>query len=465
LLLIVGLLFIACPSWAQESTSDVVPSFTDEELKAMVARIALYPDPLLAQVLPAATYPLEIVEAARLIRDKSDHDKIDKQDWDPSVKAVARYPSVLKMMSDDLDWTEQLGQAVIGQQEDVMQAVQVMRAQAEKVGHLKTTKQQIVTRSDKVIEIVPATPEVIYVPVYDPTVVYVLPVRHYYHPVIRFGVAFPIGSWLNIGFYWSSWGIYHCDPYWWHGGWHHHYHHHYYSHHHYDHHYATNITHITNINNYYSKKTVKVASYKQYQKKDWRHDNRHGTPYSGRKAYSQNTSRPNPDTFGRYTNNKSKTESTQNVRTSPQTTDRSKATTRTTQKDNERNFEQAMNRVKQRDKTPAGQTTPSRESSAKKDQGRVAKAQERTHSYKPKINSRYKAPPTETSRVSTKSTKSTTSTRSSHESTASHSSSTKPRSSSFSSPSSSSSSYRSRISSSHAPSLPKRYSSKSTHRK
>ncbi len=128
------------------------------DLKKLVAPIALYPDPLLAQVLPASTYPLEVVEAGKMIRGPKDYAKIDAQNWDPSVKAVAHYPAVLKMMNDRLDWTQALGEAVLNQQTDVLQAVQEMRREAEAAGNLKSNLHQKVRRSGDYVEVLPAEP-------------------------------------------------------------------------------------------------------------------------------------------------------------------------------------------------------------------------------------------------------------------------------------------------------------------
>ena len=152
------------------------------QLDQLVAPIALYPDALVAQVLMASTYPLEVVQADRWAKtnktlkgDKLD-DALTKQDWDDSVKALVATPTVLTMMNDDLDWTQKLGDAVLAQQADVMDAVQRLRSLAQANGKLATTEQQTVTvtqEADKpVIVIAPASPEIVYVPYYEPAVVY-----------------------------------------------------------------------------------------------------------------------------------------------------------------------------------------------------------------------------------------------------------------------------------------------------
>ena len=154
------------------------------QLDQLVAPIALYPDPLLAQMLMASTYPLEVVQADRWAKANKGlkGDKLtaalDKQDWDASVKELVSTPTVLAMMNDKLDWTQQLGDAVLAQQADVMDAIQRLRAKAQANGKLETTKQQKVTvkqeagTSSPIIEIEPASPDVVYVPYYNPSVVY-----------------------------------------------------------------------------------------------------------------------------------------------------------------------------------------------------------------------------------------------------------------------------------------------------
>ena len=167
---------------ATDTAAPQEQSLSQGELDALVAPIALYPDALLAQVLMAATYPLEIVQAERWAKANKSlkGDKLDealaKQDWDASIKALAATPTVLAMMNDDLDWTEKLGDAVLAQQADLMDAIQRLRAKAEANGKLKTTKEQKVTvtkeADQEVIVIEPTSPETVYVPYYEPAVVY-----------------------------------------------------------------------------------------------------------------------------------------------------------------------------------------------------------------------------------------------------------------------------------------------------
>ena len=197
---------------------------TAETLQQLVAPIALYPDELVAQVLAAATYPTEIVEANRWLQQNSSlkdaqlADAVDKQPWDPSVKALTQFPSVLANMYKNLSWTSALGDAYFNQPQDVLNAVQVMRKRAQSAGTLKTTAQQTVTTKDQTTIIEPANPEVVYLPEYDPWVVYGSPLLAYpgyfdagffVGPVIWFDVGFPLGHFhRHFPWGWHSWG---CD--------------------------------------------------------------------------------------------------------------------------------------------------------------------------------------------------------------------------------------------------------------
>ena len=143
-----------------------------QQLDQLLGPIALYPDPLIAQILPASTLPTQIVLADRYVSGGGDPNQIDQQPWDPSVQALARYPSVLKWMDDNLNWTTELGQAFLNQQPDVMDSIQRLRQSAYNLGNLQSTPQQQVINDGGDIEIVPADPQVIYVPVYQPDQVY-----------------------------------------------------------------------------------------------------------------------------------------------------------------------------------------------------------------------------------------------------------------------------------------------------
>jgi uncharacterized protein DUF3300/endosialidase-like protein len=202
---------------APVSTTGATPSapqgrFTQAQLETLLAPIALYPDALLAQLLPASAYPLEIVQAQRWL-DKNqaavaaqNFSGADAQNWDPSVKAMMRFPEVLKKMSDDLQWTTSLGDAIVNQPQDVANVIQLLRAEAQRAGTLKTTNEQKITTESQegrdVIVIQSQDPSLIYVPSYDPSAVYdatgVLP------GLLSFGAAVAIGSAWS-GNYWN-WG-------------------------------------------------------------------------------------------------------------------------------------------------------------------------------------------------------------------------------------------------------------------
>ena len=154
------------------------PQFSDQRLEEIAAPIALYPDSLLMQVFMAATYPLEVVEADRWLRNQSlSGDALDEalkgQDWDASVKSLCTLPDVLSKMSENLDWTRDMGDAFLASQSELLDAVQRLRGKAHQTGHLETTPEQTVTvQQDQIIVIESAQPDVIYVPTYSPTVVY-----------------------------------------------------------------------------------------------------------------------------------------------------------------------------------------------------------------------------------------------------------------------------------------------------
>ncbi len=203
---------------------------TPEQIQQLVAPIALYPDSLVAQILAASTFPEQIVEADRWVqahpdlKDEALGQAVDQQPWDPSVKALAAFPSVLGNMDKNLTWTSSLGDAYYNQQQDVMDAVQVMRQRAQQSGNLKTTPQQTVTTQDSTVVIQPANPDVVYVPAYNPWLVYGGPIGPwpgwypypgiwYGGPYLSFGVGFGIGFYGGFGWGWSNWGF----------NWHNHY--------------------------------------------------------------------------------------------------------------------------------------------------------------------------------------------------------------------------------------------------
>lgn len=168
-----------------------------EELDLLLGPIALYPDALIALILPAAAAPTDIVLAARYLRDfPNDLSQVEHRAWDESVKSLTHYPDVLKWMDENLPWTKQVGEAFIAQPADVMQSIQRLRARARTAGTLIDTPQQQVLAEPDVIRIVPVQRDVIYVPRYEPDVVFVDRPVHYSYPLLTFGVGVRVGSWL-----------------------------------------------------------------------------------------------------------------------------------------------------------------------------------------------------------------------------------------------------------------------------
>jgi len=197
---------------------------TPEQLQQLVAPIALYPDSLVAQILTASTFPEQAVEADRWVQAHPDlkgealGQAVDSQPWDPSVKALTAFPSVLGNMDKNLSWTSSLGDAYYNQQQDVMDAVQVMRRKAQEAGNLKTTPQLRVTDQDSTIDIEPSDPEVVYVPAYDPWAIYGYPIAAwpgwypypgiwFGGPYLSFGLGFGIGWYGGFGWGWGHWGF------------------------------------------------------------------------------------------------------------------------------------------------------------------------------------------------------------------------------------------------------------------
>lgn len=194
-----------------------------EELQQLVAPIALYPDALVSQILAGATYPTEIVEADRWMQQHANlkgnelAKDIDTQPWDPSVKALTQFPSVLANMDKNLSWTSALGEAYVNQPQDVMDAVQVMRVRAEQAGNLKSNKEVKVVAQGQTVVIEPADPEIVYVPEYDPWLIYGSPVAmwpgwypypglYMAGPGISFGLGFGVGYFAGFGWGWHHWG-------------------------------------------------------------------------------------------------------------------------------------------------------------------------------------------------------------------------------------------------------------------
>ena len=229
---IIGLAFLSSgfSAFAQQAQSQVMTTTKEaakipsDQLDSLVAPIALYPDQLLSQTLVASTYPLEIIqlqqwlEKNKNLKDKALASAVQKQNWDPSIQAMAAFPDVVKRLADDIQWTTDLGNAFLAQESDVMNAVQRMRAKAQSKGTLKTSAQQkvetqTVEGGKQVIVVQQANPEVVYVPSYDPVVVYGPPVYPYppiYYPPPGYyaaGAAVAFGTGVALGAAWGgSWG-------------------------------------------------------------------------------------------------------------------------------------------------------------------------------------------------------------------------------------------------------------------
>jgi hypothetical protein len=271
---------------AASPQADAAPPIPNDQLDSLVAPVALYPDPLLAQVLAASTYPLEIIQLQQWLgrngnlKDQALTDAVMKQDWDPSVQALAPLPDLVKRLADDIKWTTDLGNAFLAQQSDVMDAVQRMREKAKAAGNLKSNEQMKVqtetVESKQVIVIQPANPQVVYVPVYTPTVVYGPPIYPYpaiYYPPPSYyaaGAVFAFGVGLAIG---AAWG----GSYGWGCGWGRH----------------TTVI-INNRNNYVSHyNNVNINRNtninRNINNNNWQHNAQHrgGTPYSNRATATQ----------------------------------------------------------------------------------------------------------------------------------------------------------------------------------
>ncbi len=274
---------------AQEQSSSTSSGYsgqgaplTEQELNALVAPIALYPDALVAQILAGSTFPDQIAVANYWLQQNKSltgsalAKAVDGQSWDPSVKALTQFPAVLNNMAQNMSWTSQLGEAYHNQQSQVMAAIQTLRKQAEAAGNLKTTTQQTVSTqtqgSTQVIVIQPANPQVVYVPTYNPTVIYGVP---YYPPgystsdlvatsLLSFGAGVAVGAAIGgcCSWGWSSWNCnwYHGGAYWggapyygnaaWHGGYYGGYNN--YGYHPYNNGYNANAYHPSNYNGGYN---------------------------------------------------------------------------------------------------------------------------------------------------------------------------------------------------------------------
>jgi len=250
-----------------------------EQLESLVAPIALYPDPLLAQTLAASTYPLAIIQLQQWmaknpnLKDKALADAVAKQPWDPAVQSMAAFPDAVKGLADDVQWTTNLGNAFLAQQGDVMDAVQRMRKKAQDNGALKTTEQQKVetqvVEQKTIIVVEPANPDVIYVPSYNPTVVYPPPVYPYppiyYPPPPPPGaafVSFTVGVMIGAAFWGGAWGQ--C-------GW------------------GSSSVNINVNNNYNRNADINTGGNRGGGSNNWQHNSQHrsGTPYGDKATASK----------------------------------------------------------------------------------------------------------------------------------------------------------------------------------
>jgi hypothetical protein len=253
------LIFIVCfsallPIHARAEEPDLTYSilFTDQELDDLLAPIALYPDPLLAQMLPASTYPEEVVEAAAWLISGGYESGIDEQNWAESVRAVAHYPTILQWMAENIDWTANLGDAFLNQPEDVTGSIQRLRWRARDLGNLVSNNEHSVIVEGDYIRIVPAQPQYIYVPLYQPSVVYVESPATSYSPFITFGFGLAIGGWLSMDF---DWGHHHVIYHGWdRPGW------------------------VNHARPYVHIKNVYINRSRPYINETWRHDRSRGDP-------------------------------------------------------------------------------------------------------------------------------------------------------------------------------------------
>jgi len=237
---------------AGEGGASPTDLLTDQELDNLLAPIALYPDPLLAQILPASTYPVEIADAEAWLNSGGEMSRIDGQNWDESVKAIANYPNILKMMAENVDWTADLGDTFLNQPDDVTRSIQRLRWQARNTGNLESTSQQTAIIDGDSIEIIPANPQYMYIPQYDPSVVYTQRWIPGGSPFITFGPGLATGGWLSMDF---DWGHHHVIYHGWNRpGW------------------------VNQIRPYVQVTNVYINRSRPYINETWRHDASHGDP-------------------------------------------------------------------------------------------------------------------------------------------------------------------------------------------
>ena len=276
---------------------------SDLELENLVGSIALYPDDLLAIILPASTYPLQLVEAARFLEELEKNPSLQPdEDWDDSVVALTNYPEVIQLLNEDLDWTWQLGEAVVAQQADVIAAIEIFRDRAYVAGNLKSDEYQQVTHDEGIIEITPVNDEVIYVPYYEPerVVVYQPQPVYYYHPrpYPVYNYPYPYGHSFRTGYFW---GVTTAFTIGWATDYLHVYHHSYNGHPYYGYHYNTNWWYrrpSINVHNTYYTNNSHHRANNYYQNGDqWRsNNNRH---FSSGQQITQTRHRSNSRTKSR----------------------------------------------------------------------------------------------------------------------------------------------------------------------
>ncbi len=261
---------LSVQAWADDQDLTYSISFTNDELDNLLAPIALYPDPLLAQILPASTYPAEVADAETWLKSGGDVSNIDEQDWAEPVRAIAHYPNILQMMAGDMDWTANLGDAFLNQPEDVTDSIQRLRWRARAVGNLTSNAEQDVIIEGDYIQIVPAQPQYLYVPQYDTSVVYVQSPATSISPFITFGFGLVIGDWLSMDF---DWGHHHVIYHGWNRpGWVNH---------------ARPYVHVRN---------VYINRSRPFINQTWRHDRSHGDPA---RYLASRPSGPNADRYAR----------------------------------------------------------------------------------------------------------------------------------------------------------------------
>src|SRR6476619_822997 len=285
---IIGLAFSSAALAQQAQSQEMTTTTTDQqtttlapqELDSVVAPIALYPDPLLAQTLAASTYPLEVIQLQQWMNNnknlqgKALGDAVAKQPWDPSIQSLVEFPDVVQRIAGNIQWTTDLGNAFLAQQTDVMDAVQRMRSKAQGTGNLKTSAQSVVktetvSSGKQVITIEQANPDVVYVPSYDPIVVYgPAPVEYPYYPYTYPGyvpgTALMWGAGVALGAAaWGAWGGHwgNCD---WNGG-------------------DVNINNNNNFNRNYNKNVNRGQA---GQGNKWQHNPQHrgNAPYGNRQT-------------------------------------------------------------------------------------------------------------------------------------------------------------------------------------